>query len=340
MARRIDQLIEEVKNRGSIPSNEKRFQNPGITQFINQELRDFVFPFLVRKNSEFFLSTALYPIAPSFIGNIPIPKRAYARAIRNINYQDANGTYYDIPYINLPDANAYPLPASQPQSINGPYPYGFYFYNDSIQFVGSYNAPTGTVNIIYVVQPSTLISPAATGGANEYVGKPITAVGTNGGGLVTLTSAVMPQVPATGLVDIVRVSTGVLLYPDVVMAYSGGAYVDVNGVLTQSMFDGLQSPYQQELYVMPAGQSAYSLIPAEADDLLVARVVSRIYEALGYVDTGDYGVIQKEIEIMQKNLADMYAERSKGQLKKVVSRRGIGRISMGGSRWPWSGWWR
>lgn len=324
MALRTDILATKVKNRGSIPDNEKRFQASGLIDFATEELKETVFPFLLRFNSNFFLTQTEVQCGDYPSGIIPIPPRAYARSLYEVKYKDTSGNLYNIPRIDLGDEDLYPSVAQS--NFAGGNPLGFSPYNDSLKFFTRFTPNSGSIVFTYVVAPSTLVLPDING---NLPAAPI-ASWIQSDSTLTITadtsmvSADFNINPGTYKYDILRVSTGATVATDVIatLASPGGSATFTTTSINEEVLNGLQDAYETQLYIVPAKVTCWSPIPEEADNLLILATVGRVVEALGYDE--DLQKIRIEMKDLIKNLADIYAERVQDEPSKIVARRGIG----------------
>lgn len=328
MTLRTNLLLSAIRNRGSVPSNEKRYKDDALILFANEELMSRLFPFINRFHEEFFLQSSLQPLSLYPSGYVPLPRRAFARALREIRYVDTAGNISNLPRINLTDMDLFPDTNSV--MIGNSCPYGFDFYNDSVKLIGNLKNAIGSIELTWLNKPSTLVLPDT----NDMIpAAPITAWATvsDNTQITADTSFVSSGFNAsagTRRFDLIRISTGALVKGDLVLTVAGAGtsttFTDTLDQLDLTDFNGLQSVYEQELYLVPAGVTPFTLIPPECDPLLTLYVVSRYYEAQGY--TEDYQIVQQQIAQEEKNLAGIYADRIQGEAKKMINRRGIGQI--------------
>lgn len=123
MADTIVNLISRIKNRASIPAQQERFTDSYFVDLIKEELESTVIPYICGLNEEFFvirdsITFDTYSTYPE--GYLPIPRRAFARGVRQLKISD--------------DRYLYPVSASESYLSPEQRGEGFIFENDAIRF--------------------------------------------------------------------------------------------------------------------------------------------------------------------------------------------------------------
>mgnify|MGYP003346052919 CR=1 FL=1 len=140
---------------------------------------------------------------------------------------------------------------------------------------------------------------------------------------------------STKFVDIYRKSTGAILKSNIHVARSDTTYT-ITGLSDDeiSQIKSYQSggfpvsgPYESELLLLPAGQSEFSTIPYEYDQLLVLYVCERVLESLG--DTEGLQVVMAKIKETKDSISRVTGNRLQGERRKLTDRRSIARIQRG-----------
>jgi hypothetical protein len=90
----------------------------------------------------------------------------------------------------------------------------------------------------------------------------------------------------------------------------------------------VSSPYESELLLLPAGQSEFSTIPYEFDQLLILYVCERVLESIG--DTEGLGVVMTKIKETRDSISRVTGNRLQGERRRLTDRRSIARIQRGG----------
>lgn len=122
MADTIVNLISRIKNRASIPAQQERFTDSYFVDLIKEELESTVIPYICGLNEEFFvirdsITFDTYSTYPE--GYLPIPRRAFARGVRQLKVSEDR-------YLYPVASESYLSPEQRGE--------GFTFENDSIRF--------------------------------------------------------------------------------------------------------------------------------------------------------------------------------------------------------------
>jgi hypothetical protein len=135
---------------------------------------------------------------------------------------------------------------------------------------------------------------------------------------------------STKLYDIFDSLSGHQLYVDVPLTRAGLTYAtDALDSITAAKITAFQSggfpivsaTYSPNLIILPAGQSQYSALPKEYDNMLVYYACQRVLESLG--DTEGLMVNQQQLERTQNSIQSAYGARLKGETRKITNRRGL-----------------
>lgn len=124
-------LVDRIKKRASIPAQEERFGDPYFVELMKEEMETSVLPFINALHEEFFVMKDIitFETLTNFEENyIPIPRRSFARGVRQISWGRNGTTLY--PSSRL---GTFLSPEEQRESITP----GFIFENDALRLVGS-----------------------------------------------------------------------------------------------------------------------------------------------------------------------------------------------------------
>lgn len=333
MARLVSELVQAVKERAAVPENNDRFVDSDYTEMLKEELDETVIPFMTSLVEEFFVVNQIVELQddddndrfPALI--IPIPKRAYARGIRDVQFLDTGSNRFNIPSISPEDKDLF----TNQNSSNFSAPYGYYFQNDAIRLLGANATVEGSLEFSFYVRPPTLVDDD-----NYYA--PVSNISYSSGtttftmDISNITASTFPTGGAA-IYDLFNKSTGAYVAIDLVGTVAGvGAAATFTTTTpienevtlyknTQTAGFPVAAPYESELVLVPQEENGFSPIPVEVDNLLVLAVASRILEAIG--DTEGLGVTVGMIKKTQEKLANVYSKRNQGENHKIVNRRGI-----------------
>lgn len=331
----VAELIEDVKTRASIPSEDERISDAVILRVLNQVLDEHIYPSLLKISEEFNVVKKLVNLATdtgtaAFPGQvIPLPRRAYGRILREVKYYDGSDNLYNIPYISLQDEDRFLKGISY-----GAIPIGFYFIGDAIKLIGpNINLlNVGKLVLHYVIEPSTLVNTST-----KYA--PVLDA-TYSSSLFNFVSDVnistnYPQMDSwcgsshTELFDLYRKSSGSLLAADLVLTrqtntFSTDQLVAANILDIENFQEGgfpVSNPYDPDLILIPAGETQFSTIPYEMDNLLVQIAVGRILDMIG--DTEGLRVNDTRVKALYDSVTSALGNRIRGESKRVVNRRSV-----------------
>jgi hypothetical protein len=346
----VSELITDIAQVASLPLEESdRWSRADVVQAMNLAMDEKVVPELLQFNNEHLVVRQTYPLSAANYPTmqIPVPRRAYGRQLREIKYLPAGQTSM-LREINLTQTT---LP--EKDQVYGPsytfgMPYSFYFQNDTVNLLTDPASATGTLVFYYFLTPSTLVDKTT-----EYAN--VTNVAYDSGTSTftfTVTSAGAEFDTYAGsngtvkLYDVYRRSTGVIIYRDLPLTKATGTFTVVGnigaddaGVIRSYQESGMPvvAPYTADIILLPTGQSQFSTLPSEFDTLLVYHTVSRILESLG--DTEGLQINEQRVKNAYSMISHvMGASRVKGEPKVIVNRRGLGDVQ----RWSWwrGRWWR
>ena len=330
----ISDIINSVKNRVSIPDSGPASQAAYLLEFCQAALDETVFPEIMNFNEEFNLHLEIIQLRDSqgnlrFPGGIiPFPSRAYGRNLREVKFRTPSGQLMNCPLINLEDLDVFQRTNTTTYNYSGSF--AFYVRNDEFVLVANDASLQGNLEVTYGVKAPTL-------SASTTLNATITnAVWANGTTTFTVTSAgtdfdtAVPSL-STKRVDIFRKSSGSWIELNLVVTRTNATTITTTGLSQDDVksltafqtggFSGITSGYSAELVMLPAEQSNFSPIPAEADNFLVLATCGRVLEAVG--DTEGLQVNELKMEKMRKNLSKALAKRVTGEPKIIANRRGI-----------------
>jgi hypothetical protein len=341
----ISELVLQIQDRISLPINdEDRFNTAALVRIINSVNTEQVAPLLFGEGGEFQIIRHLCPLQTNGVNNypslrIPIPRRAYGRAIREVKFI-SNGATLDrrneinVTQTSLPEADAY-----QNSNLFGNYMSTpmCYLDGDSIQIIGDPTTYVGTFVIYYFLEISDLVN------KTTFFSSISNIVYSGGTTTVTATSGtdydVYQPSSSVALVDLYRASTGMILKPDVAFTRTNSTTWTTTG-LTEVEVGELKAyqqggfpsttPYTKELYLIPAGQSQFTNVPYEFDSIVVLEASSRILESLG--DIQGLETVQVMLKKAYDSVSLALGNRLSGQRKRVTDPRRLAQFQRNGYR--------
>jgi hypothetical protein len=336
----IQELILGVQDRISLPlDDDDRWSTTALVRAFNAALDDKLTPDLVSEGSNYLVHRDVIALTvngiPAYpLNSVPINKRAVGRALREVKYLPAGKTKIEdelnCPAISLEEKDMF---SSESDVLGSSVPYVF-LENDSLRLVGGDLA--GSIVMYYSLEPSFLLDPTTSVTPSVPVQyATITAWTTT----ITATAAsAWDTYQATGttkFVDIYRKTTGAILKANVQMARSGTTYTitglsddEINQIKAhQPGGFPISGPYESELLLLPAGQSEFSTIPYEFDQLLILYACERVLESIG--DTEGLQVVMAKIKETRDSISRVTGNRLQGERRKLTDRRSIARIQRG-----------
>lgn len=341
----ITELILDVQDRISLPINdEDRVDTAMLIRTINSVNTEQVAPLLLAEGSDFQLIRELYPLQTNSVNNypslrIPIPRRAYGRALREVKFIPNGATLDRKNERNVTQTSVTEADAYQNRNWTGNYMSApmCYLDGDCIQIIGDPTAYVGTFVLYYYLEISDMVNKTTFFSTISNM--------TYSGGTTTVTAVAgadftaYQAVSATALIDIYRATTGMILKPDVSFTRTGTTTwtttdlteVEV-GEIKAYQFKGFpsNSPYTKELYLIPAGQSQFSNVPYEFDSVLVLEASSRILESLG--DLQGLETVQVMLKKAYDSVSLALGNRLSGQRKRVTDPRRLAQFQRNGYR--------
>ncbi len=328
----IQELILGVQDRISLPlDDDDRWSTTALVRAFNAALDDKLTPDLVAEGSNYLVHRDVIPLTMNSsvvypLNSIPINKRAVGRALREVKYLPAGKTKIEdelnCPAISLEEKDMF---STESEIYGSSVPYVF-LENDSLRLVGG--DLSGSVVMYYSLEPSTILN--TTGQYATITAWTTTITATAGASWDTYQAT-----GTTKFVDVYRKTTGAILKSNVRMSRSGSSYTitglsddEINQIKAhQPGGFPVSGPYESELLLLPAGQSEFSTIPYEFDQLLILYVCERVLESLG--DTEGLGVVMTKIKETKDSISRITGNRLQGERRKLTDRRSIARIQRG-----------
>lgn len=304
-------FIDAVKRAISVPTYQGRYSPDDFLALANEEQQITVLPMLTSVRENYNVTTSNIPSIAG-TGSYRIPRRAVARAVREIWYQDgpSNESTYNLAQLNLEDGFQY-------QNGTGAPSY-FSLEGDKIKL---FPAPSqdGVLIVKYVIQLAKLVKTSRT---------------------AVITSLTDSTVSSTiALPANITISAGSNLVD--ITSYQPGYQISVADVLVTNIANGLtltldgfsptvtlasQDVVQFDV-VSTAGETSIIQLPDELHPVLVHATSVRILQGLSQPDR-----LKQEQEQLTKSVAaanSLLQPRSEGESYKVFQKNGLlrGRFS-------------
>ncbi len=144
-----EQLIDSVKRRISIPTNQNTFSNEDILAFADEELMLAIVPAIMSLHEDYLLFSEDHPLVADQDDYV-IPHRAVGNKL------------YDLQYINtegFPQLMSRTSKADEPNITGGgDGPYAYYVMNNRIGLMPGVGASaSGSLRFVYYIRPSSLV---------------------------------------------------------------------------------------------------------------------------------------------------------------------------------------
>lgn len=304
-----NQLIESVKRRALVPSNQNTFVDTDFLAFADEEMNIGLVPSVVQMHEDYFLYTQDLAIDPSK-KKYTIPYRAIGNKLREVSYVDAQGNVYEMTRIGVGDLPFYNNSYTHNRA------YAFYISNNEICLVpDNLTLSSGTfLRVSYYIRPNCLV-------LLEKVAV-ISSINTTTGEIQL--SNLPSEFNANSLFDFLQVKS-----PHKTLNFDISA-VSINTTSKVITFNTNDLPTNLTVgdHIALAEQCAIPQVPSDLHVVLAHRVAARCLEALGDVE-GLQAANQKliEMEVKTQNLIDNRVEDAP---KKISNRHSI--LRRGASR--------
>ncbi len=304
----VEELIENIKRRCSVPTSQLTFTNEDFTALANDEMQGEVVPLIMSTREEYFVDYV--DVSTTASGYIPFPEEAVGAKLRSVCYVQQSSP---LVLTNLPRIDLDVVAGVGFASMNTLA--GFYIQGNDLVLYPESSVPVGTtIRIFYYKRTLVLADPSNYGqvvsidsGNNTIVVNFVPSSWAIGTELNSVSSRANFQV-TNSLVTIVNLSD-----PSIILD-------SVEGIEVGD-------------YVSETGFSAIPQIPIEAHPYLAQLTAVKCLEGLG--DRPGMETAQAKADILKKNLLVMISQRVDGSVKKVMNPSGGLRLNSGlGRRGP------
>lgn len=291
-------LIESIKRRAMLPSNQSTFSDADFLALANEEMNIGIVPSIILQHQNYLQAVSDQPMLPN-TSSYPIPYRAIGNMLNDVFYVDTSLNYFEMTRIQKSD-----LP-----DFNGPYSQGyarlFYVENNEIVLYPTITGQvSGSINMAYYIRPNQLVT-------EDRVGI-ITGIDTVTGD-ITVTK--VPSVFSTSQsYDFIQ-----LISPHKTLAFDIGP-VSINTTTNTINFAPGTLPAGLSVgdHINLSEESIIPQIPSDLHVVLAHRVAARCLEALG--DTQGLQNANAKLAEMEVKTANLINNRVEGAPLKLVSR--------------------
>lgn len=150
-----EELIDSVKRRINIPTNQNTFSDEDILAFADEETMLAIVPAIMSLHEDYLLFQEDADLVASQSDYV-IPHRAVGNKLYDLQFVDENGNCMEMSRATV---------AERP--LNGTYdttPYSYYVMNNKVVLMPDIGASvTGSLRFIYYIRPSSLVATTAVG---------------------------------------------------------------------------------------------------------------------------------------------------------------------------------
>lgn len=301
----LTNIIDEIKRRGLVPTNQSTFNTTDFEEFINDELFSRIVPTVMSVNEEYFVNSTDLALV-SGQDEYDIPSKAIGGKLRDIWLVDSAGNRQNIPRYSLEEV-------SQSNYVSNNNTSGFYIKGNKIVLINTPTNSSDSLRVFYFRRPNKL--------AGSSQGGQVTNVNT-GLNQLTLTSVPASWVNGSSTLDIQTQALNFdLKYEDVVLTTKSGFTITIPDVTGISVGD----------WVFSSGYAGVPMVPIEAHRLLAHAATIKTLEAMGDFDAADRA--EKKYMTMKEEVMTTISPRVDGAPKKVVALNGVFNSSRNYSNW-------
>lgn len=289
-------LIENIKRRAMLPSNQNTFLEADFLAFANEEMDLGVVPHVLSFHEEYYVFTDSIELQPTTI-RYNIPHRAIGNKLREVRYKDLNGNIFEMTQVAIEDEGyfQYNNIGSNPGSLRS-----FSIEGSEILLNTHPNTISmmGYLELMYYIRPNTLVSENRTAKVTSIVGNTVTidaySSAFNGITKFDITSIKNPHKLIAVDIEPIALATPSLL---------------------QFTFSEIPANIQIGDIIAISEETIIPQMPVELHSMLAQRVAIRCLEALG--DTqGLQNATAKLVEMEQKT-SIIIDNRVEGAAKKI-----------------------
>lgn len=145
-------LIESIKQKAAVPTNQATFTNARFLTMANEELIIGLVPSVLQLHEDYFL----YEETVALVANqseYAIPYRAIGNKLRDVEFLDTNNNRFSMTRVSIGDTPTFQGP------VRNTSPYTYAVVNNRIRILPSMGeAPTGSLVFTYYIRPSEIVA--------------------------------------------------------------------------------------------------------------------------------------------------------------------------------------
>lgn len=293
MAKLVDSLISSVKRNVTAPASQVLLLDDDILDFANDMMQTKVVPLLLSVRQEYFVTYKEIPTVANQ-KEYDIPYRAIGRALRDIKLKDSANTVRDLSLVQLEDEHLFTAEVS---------PHSVYFRGDQFVLLPKPANASYTIQMWYNLAPSALVVSTSACKVTAISGSDLTV------------DAVPSTIGVSSTLDIVQGKSGNrILSMDVTpTALNGLVFTFASGDVPSTVSVGD--------YIALAGETPVVQLPNEVCPYLELLTSQQVLGAIG--DYEGLASLEKEQEIVERNMKLMLEPRLQGESTKIINRRSL-----------------
>ena len=302
-------LIEDVKRRGMLPENESTFSKQDYLALANEEMLIGIIPTIISLHEEYYVYNEQIALVANQ-SEYQIPSRAMGSKLRDLSFEDTNGTVYEMTRIS-PDDLSYFQSSNFQNNLSC-----YYIKGDTIVLIPEVGSGvSGYLNFTYFIRPNELV-------LEERIA---TITGITVGANTTSYTCTVPSTISTAfnadagtLFDILQKKAGhrIKVFDIIANSMSGTTIVFSNTNLPSGA-----STIEIGDYIALAGECIIPQLPDELHSVLSQRVVTRCMEAMG--DQASLQSANAKLAEMEQKTSILIDNRVEGAPQKIRSRAGL-----------------
>lgn len=293
-----NKLINSIKRRAFIPSDQNTFQDTDFLDILNEEIQYFGIPHLLSVHEEYLVYHEDVDLVANQVA-YTIPYRAIGNKLRDVAFVNNEGTLFELSRISLDDIVEF-------NDFQNNYTNAFYVKNNEIILLSAqpFGNSTGKLRMHFYLRPNTLVE-------EDRVGI-ITNIDRNTG-IVTI-SDFPEEFSVLPLMDFIGAKT-----PNKIHSYDIQP-LSVNSVTKTVTFDIDDIPSQLSVgdYINLAGETIVPQLPTELHAVLCQRAAVACLESMG--DAEGLAIAQGRLDKMEKSTLDLIDNRVEGAPQKIMNR--------------------
>lgn len=293
MAKTANRLLEGVKRRITLPSNEVLINDTDILALADDVIKIELVPLLMSLRQNYFVVRS-DTLTVSGTSDYDVPYRSIGRTLRDLKLRDSGGICRDLALIASEDEHLFPVGVS---------PHSFYFRGDKIVLVPTPQSTGLTLDVWWDMPPSELVKLDQVGTVTAFSDP-------------TVTVSLVPSTLATGVTcDFVQAKSGncILGMDKAITNVAGTTLTFTAGDLPSTLVVGD--------YVCVAQKAPVIMLPDECYPYLETLTAKRVLMAIG--DFEGQAALEKGESQELKMIKIMLEPRVVGESTKIINRRSL-----------------